>query len=324
MDQREIDLMRQLDQAEQLLNLFDALRPDLPQDELYALGLQALFSVSNYAMGSLWVCDDSRYRLVATEGYGTRRATAARAATLDEQAFQALLAACESRGDLHWQTWPLPPEAPVALQAPGDQGHTVLVPLTYTERVGFAALESGAPHPAEEHLSALARYGDKIAVALETAHIFQERQATIDELRRITAEQHQLQATVLELSAPLLPLLPGVLVLPLIGSIDALRAERILEAELGTILRERAEVVLVDITGTSVVDTSVAMQLVRAAAGAQLLGCRTILVGVRPEIAQTLVGLGVDLGGIITRATLADGLQDALRMTKRQLRQLAE
>jgi rsbT co-antagonist protein RsbR len=66
----------------------------------------------------------------------------------------------------------------------------------------------------------------------------------------VTEEQHQLQATVLELSAPLLPLLPGVLVLPLIGAIDALRAERILETELQAIIHEHTEVVLVDITGT--------------------------------------------------------------------------
>jgi rsbT co-antagonist protein RsbR len=128
----------------------------------------------------------------------------------------------------------------------------------------------------------------------------------------VTEEQHQLQATVLELSAPLLPLLPGVLVLPLIGAIDALRAERILETELQAIIHEHTEVVLVDITGTSLVDTNVAMQLVRSANAARLLGCRTILVGVQPEVAQTLVGLGVDLRGIATRSTLAEGLQMAL------------
>jgi rsbT co-antagonist protein RsbR len=78
-------------------------------------------------------------------------------------------------------------------------------------------------------------------------------------------------------------------------------------------------VVLVDIAGTSVVDTNVAMQLLRSADAARLLGCRTILVGVQPEIAQTLVGLGVDLRGVATRSTLAEGLQMALGVVRRGL-----
>ena len=163
-------------------------------------------------------------------------------------------------------------------------------------------------------LTTLTRFADKIAVALDTARVFQDRLRTIEELQRLTNEQHALRATVLELSTPLLPLLPGVLVLPLIGAIDSLRAERILQAELQAIILEHAQVVLVDITGTPVVDTNVAMQLIRAADAARLLGCETILVGVQPEIAQTLVGLGVDLRGITTRSTLAEGMQAALHM----------
>jgi rsbT co-antagonist protein RsbR len=74
-----------------------------------------------------------------------------------------------------------------------------------------------------------------------------------------------------------------------------------------------------DITGTSVVDTGVAMQLIRSAEAALLLGCRTILVGVQPEIDQTVVGLGVDLRGLATRSTLAAGLQEPLRFVHRRM-----
>jgi rsbT co-antagonist protein RsbR len=91
-----------------------------------------------------------------------------------------------------------------------------------------------------------------------------------------------------------------------------------LEAELEAITIHRATVMPVDITGV-IVDTRVALQLIRAADAAKLLGCQTILVGVRPEIAQTLVGLGIDLRGIATRATLANGLETALRLGRRQI-----
>ena len=92
-----------------------------------------------------------------------------------------------------------------------------------------------------------------------------------------------------------------------------------LEAELEAITIHRATVMPVDITGVPIVDTSVALQLIRAADAAKLLGCQTILVGMRPEIAQTLVGIGIDLRGIAARATLANGLETALRLGRRQI-----
>ena len=312
-------LKRQLAQAEALLNVLDALRPDLPAGELYELALQILSGAGDYLSGSLWVYEKTYYRAVACEGIEPARAALIPGAALSTGEFERLLVQSDTRAGAHWRYWPLAPDTPVVLCAPGAEGHTLILPLAFTDQIGFVALEGPAPRPNDEILAALGRFADKIAVALDTARVFQERMRTIEELQRVTEEQHQLQATVLELSAPLLPLLPGVLVLPLIGAIDVLRAERILETELQAIIREHAEVVLVDITGTSLVDTNVAMQLVRSADAARLLGCRTILVGVQPEIAQTLVGLGVDLRGIATRSTLAEGLQLALGVVRRRL-----
>jgi rsbT co-antagonist protein RsbR len=86
-----------------------------------------------------------------------------------------------------------------------------------------------------------------------------------------------------------------------------------MESLLESIGRAAAQIVIIDITGVPVVDTSVASYLVRAVQASQLLGCQSLLVGISPEIAQTLVGLGVDFSQIITRATLQNGLEYALK-----------
>jgi anti-anti-sigma regulatory factor len=312
-------LKHQLAQAEALLNVLDALRPDLPARELYELALQMIGGAGEYLCGSLWIYEIGYYRAVVCEGLERTRTALIPGATLSAAEFERLLDQCQTRAGVHWRQWPLAPGTPAVLCPPEGEGHTLILPLAFIDQIGFVALEGSAPRPGDEILATLGRFADKTAVALDTARVFQDRMRTIEELQRVTEEQHQLQATVLELSAPLLPLLPGVLVLPLVGAIDVVRAERILETELQAIIREHTEVVLVDITGTSVVDTSVAMQLVRSADAARLLGCRTILVGVQPEIAQTLVGLGVDLRGIDTRSTLAEGLQMALGVVRRRL-----
>ena len=312
-------LHQQLTQLETLLNLIDAMRPDLPALDLYGLALQAFCDLGDYAGGSLWQYGAATYHSGAWQGLDRQRVGQMPGAAIDEASFQSLLAECEAQGGVYWMGWPMPATVPAPLRSLAAAGHTAIVPLAFTERVGFVALEAPRPAPTAAGVELLTRLGDRVAVALDTARVFQVRQQTIEDLQRLMAEQQVLQATVMELSAPLLPLLPGVLVLPLIGSIDSIRAERILAAELDAIIRERTEVVLVDITGTAVVDTNVAMQLIRSADAARLLGCQTILVGVRPEIAQTLVGLGVDLRGVTTHSTLAEGLQRALRLVRRQI-----
>jgi anti-anti-sigma regulatory factor len=317
-------LERRLALSEELLNIVDAMRPNLPAPELYDFALQMLCSVGDYSAGSLWAYAEAGYRSAAWIGLDRQRVALTKGAAIGEAKFQQFLSDLAPHSGMHWGAWPLPPSAPEPLQPPPGEGHTLVAPLAYMNQIGFAALESRAPAPEADTLEAIGRFGDKIAVALDAARMFQEHVQTIEELHRLTEEQHQLQATVMELSAPLLPLLPGVLVLPLIGAIDSRRAERILEAELEAIIREQAAVVLVDITGTSVVDTGVAMQLIRSAEAARLLGCRTILVGVQPEIAQALVGLGVDLRGLATRSTLAAGLQEALRLVDRRIAAIDE
>jgi anti-anti-sigma factor len=115
-----------------------------------------------------------------------------------------------------------------------------------------------------------------------------------------------------ELSTPIVPINENILVLPLVGAIDSTRAQQIMEAMLGAIVQQRAQVLIVDITGILIVDTQVANYLLESAQAARLLGAQVILVGIAPEVAQTIVHLGVDLSSIITRSTLKDGLQFAM------------
>lgn len=142
----------------------------------------------------------------------------------------------------------------------------------------------------------------------------------ITDRKRQEAERARLQEQVIEaqksalreLSTPLIPLAEHVVIMPLIGSIDRARAEQALETLLRGAAQHRAEVAILDITGVSNVDAEVASALVRAAKAVELLGARTILTGVRPEVAQTLVTLGFDLGGIVTSGSLQSGVAHAL------------
>jgi anti-anti-sigma regulatory factor len=133
--------------------------------------------------------------------------------------------------------------------------------------------------------------------------------------RRLQEEMISAQrALIQELSAPILPLADDIIALPLVGSIDTLRAKRITDLLLTTISRTHARVVIVDISGVPVVDTGVANRLLRTASEARLLGTTLILVGISPEIAQTIVQLGIDLSSIRTCSTMREGLVYAQSM----------
>lgn len=115
-----------------------------------------------------------------------------------------------------------------------------------------------------------------------------------------------------ELSAPIIPIYRSVLVLPLVGAIDSRRAVVLMETLLDGVARQQASIVLLDITGVPIVDTGTAHHLIQAARAVRLLGAQIVLVGIGPEIAQTIVQLGVDLSGIVTRSDLQAGFAFAL------------
>src|SRR5262249_39001677 len=118
--------------------------------------------------------------------------------------------------------------------------------------------------------------------------------------------------TIQQMSVPVVPIADGVLMLPLIGALDSQRAALLTERLLEAIQRERACIVMIDITGVPIVDTHVAGARLRAAQAVRLLGHGLVLVGIRAEIAQTVVGLGLDLSHITSRRDLRSGLAYAL------------
>jgi len=122
-----------------------------------------------------------------------------------------------------------------------------------------------------------------------------------------------------ELSAPLIPVMDNITVMPLIGTIDTERAKLIMENLLDGVIAHRAEVVLMDITGVPIVDTMVAHHIIQAAEAVRLIGSECILVGIRPEIAQTIVNLGIDLSAFPTQSSLRKGFNAALKMTNRKI-----
>jgi rsbT co-antagonist protein RsbR len=143
----------------------------------------------------------------------------------------------------------------------------------------------------------------------------------ITEQQRIEQEREALQQRVIEaqretlreLSTPLIPISERVVIMPLIGSIDSQRSQMVMEALLEGVAQHQAALVILDITGVQVVDTQVAQTFIQAAQAVRLLGAQVMLTGIQPQIAQTLVQLGVDLSGIITRGSLQAGIADALQ-----------
>jgi rsbT co-antagonist protein RsbR len=125
------------------------------------------------------------------------------------------------------------------------------------------------------------------------------------------------QQDMLELSTPVVKLWHGILALPLIGTLDSERTQVVMESLLQQIVDTGADIAIIDITGVPLVDTLVAQHLLKTVAAARLMGADCIISGIRPQIAQTIVHLGVELGDVITKATLADAF--AVALTRRGL-----
>lgn len=123
---------------------------------------------------------------------------------------------------------------------------------------------------------------------------------------------HRQQQELLELSTPVVKLWEGVLALPMIGTLDSARTQIVMESLLQRIVETGSELAIIDITGVPTVDTLVAQHLLKTVTAIRLMGADCIISGIRPQIAQTIVHLGVDLQGVTTKASLADALKLAL------------
>lgn len=145
---------------------------------------------------------------------------------------------------------------------------------------------------------------------------------TLDQLGLLTVEAYQAsrqeiierqQQELLDLTTPVVRLWDSIVALPLIGTLDSERTQVVMESLLDSIVENEAAIAIIDITGVPTVDTLVAQHLLKTVAAARLMGAECIISGIRPQIAQTIVHLGVDLGDVVTKATLAEALKVALK-----------
>jgi rsbT co-antagonist protein RsbR len=120
---------------------------------------------------------------------------------------------------------------------------------------------------------------------------------------------------LLELSTPVVKLWEGVVAVPLVGTLDSARAQVVMERLLQTLVDTSSPYAIIDITGVLAVDTQVAQHILKTVVAARLMGAECIISGIRPQIAQTIVALGIEFGDIVTKASLADALRHALRGT---------
>jgi rsbT co-antagonist protein RsbR len=164
----------------------------------------------------------------------------------------------------------------------------------------------------EEHGNDATALGDAI---WETTQL-------LDKLGLLTTEIHQKsresvisrqQQEMLELSTPVVRLWENILALPLIGTLDSARTQIVMQNLLEAIVQTRSDFAIIDITGVPVVDTLVAQHLLKTVAAARLMGADCLISGIRPQIAQTIIHLGVDLTNVTTKATLADAFALALK-----------
>ncbi len=168
----------------------------------------------------------------------------------------------------------------------------------------------------------LAEIRAKIPDPLDQVEAISDVSALLDNLGLFVTEAHQKvresvilrqQEEMLELSTPVVKLWDGVLALPIIGTLDSSRTQTIMESLLERIVETGSEIAIIDITGVPTVDTLTAQHLLKTVTAARLMGAECIISGIRPQIAQTIVHLGVELGDVITKASLADAFRIALQ-----------
>ena len=191
---------------------------------------------------------------------------------------------------------------------------TALFVFSFKEPL-FAKLRADAGSDAEalgDRLWTASALLDKLG--LFTTEVFQRTREDI-----ITRQQQDM----LELSTPVVKLWDGILALPMIGTLDSQRTQVVMETLLQNIVTTGSEIAIIDITGVPTVDTLTAQHLLKTVSAARLMGAECIISGIRPQIAQTIVHLGIDLSHVITKASLADAFRLALQKSGMGVRRVA-
>ncbi|WP_437637547.1 substrate-binding domain-containing protein [Sorangium sp. So ce854] len=209
-----------------------------------------------------------------------------------------------------------PPELFEAASPDDPGGHVVLVPIASAQRDwGTLVLGGLYTESFADNLQPLAMWVSLLVAAFEHHAMEAALHTERDMLAAAYERERALSSTVRELGCPVIPLLPGVLLISLIGAIDAARAQQITGSVLSGVAREGARWVLLDVTGVPLVDAETAAALVQTAQATRLLGARVSLVGVGPTMAQRMVSLGIELHGISTFQSLAAAIN---QLTRRQ------
>lgn len=268
--------------------------------------------MASHAQTLIALLQDERATLLqawTTATHGAHASTASREEAQD--LFDALLQALQSDApdDLRAEGWSnarrlldtLSASRAAQGQSAGDTSAFVLA----LKQPIFAALQQRLGQDSQALLQAVVSVTTKLdAMAQWTATAFQR---TREEL--IARQQQEL----LELSTPVIKLWEGVLAVPMIGTLDSSRTQMVMEALLQKIVDTESGLAIIDITGVPTVDTLVAQHLLKTVTAIRLMGADCIISGVRPQIAQTIVHLGVDLQGVTTKASLAAALALALK-----------
>jgi GAF domain-containing protein len=208
----------------------------------------------------------------------------------------------------------------------GEAWHTrdlLYVPLYGREKQIVAAMGLYDPRdrrrPTAESLHIIELFAQETALAIDNSLLLANTRLLNTDLQEMVDVQGRLLQTVEDLASPVVPIVDGVIVLPLVGHLDERRASQILRTLRRGIEEHRASVAILDITGVPIIDAQVANHLIRCVRASRLLGAEAILVGIRPDMAQTLVALGVHFGDIVTRSDLQSGFQHALNIVGRRL-----
>jgi anti-anti-sigma factor len=181
----------------------------------------------------------------------------------------------------------------------------------FLDRFGTSLRDALVATQRREHELEQLRASLEATVAERTMSLQQALQEGEQREARLALAMEDLRASqqaVRELSAPVIPVLPGVLIAPLIGTLDSARAAELTDNVLAMVQRERAHHVIFDITGVPLVDTHVAQVLLQTTTAVRLLGAQALLVGIRPEVAQTMVALNLEMGALRSYSNLREAI----------------
>ena len=190
------------------------------------------------------------------------------------------------------------------------------------------AIETGEKNSARNTVTLEGRttHFDYFAVPLkdDSGNIVGGLEFIVDITERVRDEERlrEQSRTIREISTPAIKLWEGIVVLPVVGVVDSMRAQQMMDAMLLKIAETGSKFIILDIQGVAAVDTAVANHLIKITKATRLMGCQCIISGISPAVAQTLIHLGIDMSDVKTNSTLSDALADAFVMMKLEVRKL--